>query len=92
MQTFSHDNQSWSKVRGPLSALRMCIYRLGWAMPDFTTLRDDFGRDISLTLSPPRLIKVLCRDAVLRNLERDSGDKYGVGHRLCWDVVKQQLS
>eukprot|EP00959_Pyramimonas_sp_CCMP1952_P380161 7964183-Pyramimonas_sp.AAC.1 len=61
-------------------------------MPDFTSFEDNFGRDVSMTPTPPSLLKVLCRGAVFGNLERESGERYGVGYRLCWDAVKQQLS
>eukprot|EP00959_Pyramimonas_sp_CCMP1952_P224676 4698041-Pyramimonas_sp.AAC.1 len=37
------------------------------------------------------MIKLLCKEAVFRGLERDSGDSYGAGHRLCWDVAKHLL-
>ena len=89
---FSRDDHSWTKVSGPISALRMSLFRLGWTMPGFTTIVDDFGREISLTLSSPKLIKVLCREAVFRSLERDSGDKLKAGGRLCWDVPKTLLA
>eukprot|EP00959_Pyramimonas_sp_CCMP1952_P112266 2347285-Pyramimonas_sp.AAC.1 len=83
---FQRDDLSWAKVRGPVSALRMCSRRLGWTMPDFTSFKDDFCRGTSMTLTSPPLLPVCCRGAVFRNLERESGERYGVGHRLCWDV------
>eukprot|EP00959_Pyramimonas_sp_CCMP1952_P440146 9214833-Pyramimonas_sp.AAC.1 len=58
-------------------------------MPDFASFKGEFGRDISMALTPPAPLKVLCRGAVFRNLERESGERYGVGHRLRWDVVEQ---
>eukprot|EP00959_Pyramimonas_sp_CCMP1952_P137165 2870242-Pyramimonas_sp.AAC.1 len=80
---FSSDNWSSAKVRGPISAMRMTLYRLGWTMPNVCTIVDDVGREIPLTLSSPKLINVFCKEAVFRSLERISGDKYGVGARLC---------
>eukprot|EP00959_Pyramimonas_sp_CCMP1952_P132311 2766314-Pyramimonas_sp.AAC.1 len=71
----------------------MSLYRLGWTMPNnFTTLVDDFGREISLTLSPPKLVKLFCKEAVFRSLERESGGKFRAGFRLCWDVPKRLLA
>eukprot|EP00959_Pyramimonas_sp_CCMP1952_P121925 2548964-Pyramimonas_sp.AAC.1 len=61
-------------------------------MPDFTALVDDVGRAISLTRSPPKLVKVFCGGTVLRSLERESGDKFHVGSRLCWGVPKRLLA
>ena len=88
---FSHDQHSWSTVSGPVSALRMSLYRIGWSMANFCTRTNDFGREISLTLNSPRMVQHLCKEAVFRGLERDSGDRFGVQHRLCWDVPKHLL-
>eukprot|EP00959_Pyramimonas_sp_CCMP1952_P216318 4524359-Pyramimonas_sp.AAC.1 len=76
---FSSDDWSWAQVRGPISVPRMTLYRLGWTMPIFCTSVDDFGRGVSLVLPSPNLIKFFGKAAVLRSLERASGDKYGVG-------------
>eukprot|EP00959_Pyramimonas_sp_CCMP1952_P044206 923984-Pyramimonas_sp.AAC.1 len=65
-QVFQVDDLSWSKVSGPISALRMSLYRLGWSMSNYCALKDDFGREISMTLNSPQMIKLLCNEAVLR--------------------------
>eukprot|EP00959_Pyramimonas_sp_CCMP1952_P116031 2425721-Pyramimonas_sp.AAC.1 len=39
-------------------------------MPNLRTITDGFGRGISLALSPPKLVKLSCKEAVLRGLER----------------------
>eukprot|EP00959_Pyramimonas_sp_CCMP1952_P303537 6351907-Pyramimonas_sp.AAC.1 len=67
----------------------MSLCRLGWTMPNFTTLVDDFGREIFLTLSPPKLVKLFCKEAVFRSLGRESGGKFRAGFRLCWGVPKR---
>ncbi|CAK0904509.1 unnamed protein product [Prorocentrum cordatum] len=66
------DDHSWSKVAGPISALRVTWYRLGWTMPNFCTFVDDFGREISLTLSSPKL--ACCEEPRLPVALRSSGE------------------
>eukprot|EP00959_Pyramimonas_sp_CCMP1952_P329254 6893123-Pyramimonas_sp.AAC.1 len=69
----------------------MSLYRLGWHMPNFCTTTNDLGETLQLLLLPPKLVGALCRAAVLRGLERSSGEKLGVGHRLCWGIVRSQI-
>eukprot|EP00959_Pyramimonas_sp_CCMP1952_P348590 7302755-Pyramimonas_sp.AAC.1 len=60
-------------------------------MTDFCTIISDLGETLQLLLLPPRLVGALCRAAVLRGLERSPGEKLGVEHRLCWDIVKSSI-
>ena len=79
---------SWRRVAGPMMAMRLSLFRIGWSMNSFTELVDDFGVPISLTLTSPKLIGILLKQAVLRGLERDVASKEGVPGRICFDIMK----
>eukprot|EP00959_Pyramimonas_sp_CCMP1952_P042224 883118-Pyramimonas_sp.AAC.1 len=61
-------------------------------MPSYAQVTNDLGVTFSLTTSSPKLIKTLLREAVIRQLCRLSGEKLGVGARLCYDSVIRDLS
>eukprot|EP00959_Pyramimonas_sp_CCMP1952_P214105 4479900-Pyramimonas_sp.AAC.1 len=66
---FARGDGSWTKVRGPTSALRMSLYRLGWQMANFCTIIDDMGGTLQLLRRSPRRVGSLCFAAVWRGLE-----------------------
>ena len=83
---------TWATSSGPISAMRLAFLRLGWQMPDFLTIIDDRGYSIELGVTSPALLAIHCREALLRSLERDLGEKWDAGARLCLDVPKAALS
>eukprot|EP00959_Pyramimonas_sp_CCMP1952_P317238 6639623-Pyramimonas_sp.AAC.1 len=61
-------------------------------MPNYAQVVSDLGVPYSLTTSSPKLIKNLLREGVVRQLCRLSGEKLGLGARLCYDSVILDLS
>ncbi len=90
--------RAWSQVRGPISAMRLTLSRVGWAMSGPFTLVDNFGEEVLLTKVPPALLAQLLRRAVLHTLEAKVGatwaadDPQFVGRRVAADHVIAQLS
>eukprot|EP00959_Pyramimonas_sp_CCMP1952_P359572 7529506-Pyramimonas_sp.AAC.1 len=60
----------------------MSLHRFGWHVPNFCTIISDLGETLHLLFLSPKLVGALCLAAVLRGLERSSGEKLGVDHRL----------
>ena len=54
---------TWAKVRGPVSALKLCLDYIGWVMDDPFTFKDDLGATRSLTSSSPKLLATLVSQA-----------------------------
>ena len=69
----------------------LSLLRIGWAMPNFAQLQSDLGTSYSLTTTSPKLVKMLLREGVLRQLCRLSGKKLGVDSRLCYDSAIRDL-
>ncbi|CAK0844078.1 unnamed protein product [Prorocentrum cordatum] len=91
-QTLANPPAAWRQVRGPIGAMFLSLKRIGWSMPSYAQMTNDLGVTFSLATSSPRLIKNLLREAVIRQLCRLSGEKLGVGARLCYDSVIRDLS
>eukprot|EP00959_Pyramimonas_sp_CCMP1952_P298407 6241687-Pyramimonas_sp.AAC.1 len=64
---------TWRGIRGPLGAIKLALKRISRSMPNYCTLLDDFGTEVSLTVTPPALLKKLVKAAVQRTHERSSG-------------------
>ena len=47
----------WRRVSGPAAAFVATLARLGWRRAGGSTLLDDVGRTIELSLDPPAVIK-----------------------------------
>eukprot|EP00959_Pyramimonas_sp_CCMP1952_P369979 7748919-Pyramimonas_sp.AAC.1 len=60
-------------------------------MPDFSMMGNDFQGDIVLTTWSPALIKILLKEGVSRQLERDAGKHIGIEGRACFDVAAGSL-
>eukprot|EP00959_Pyramimonas_sp_CCMP1952_P444943 9316836-Pyramimonas_sp.AAC.1 len=63
-------------------------------MPNYCTLLDDFGTEVSLTVTSPALLKKLLKAAVQRAHERVSGAgllSHLPGARVCHDVAAATL-
>ena len=65
--------KTWRGVKGPLGAMKLALERISWTMPNYCTLVDDFGTEVSLTVTSPALLKKLLKAAVQRTHERASG-------------------
>eukprot|EP00959_Pyramimonas_sp_CCMP1952_P391512 8204707-Pyramimonas_sp.AAC.1 len=72
--------------------MRLSVERLGWHMPSFTTLEDDMGVEVQVTLVSPALLKRLLRCAVMRCHERTYGGSLGLSRRACLDVPLAALA
>ena len=81
---------TWRQVRGPLQAMRLSLVRIGWHMPAWHTLVNDFGDQIQLTTCSPALVADFLFEGVIRMHQRAVGDKLGMG-RMCFDVVASEL-
>eukprot|EP00959_Pyramimonas_sp_CCMP1952_P084114 1759058-Pyramimonas_sp.AAC.1 len=53
---------AWKKVTGPLSALRLSLFRIQWDMKSFCVMVNDCGADIISTPCSPALIKQMLHD------------------------------
>eukprot|EP00959_Pyramimonas_sp_CCMP1952_P388647 8143314-Pyramimonas_sp.AAC.1 len=60
-------------------------------MTNAMTIIDDKGRPIELGFTFPALLAIHCREALLRSLDRDLGDKWADEGRLCLDVPRAAL-
>eukprot|EP00974_Lingulodinium_polyedra_P114902 11127491-Lingulodinium_polyedra.AAC.1 len=50
---------SWFDVRGPLSALKLTMQRVGWRVQSPFELENDEGRRIVLTRTAPQVVRQL---------------------------------
>eukprot|EP00974_Lingulodinium_polyedra_P048829 4690943-Lingulodinium_polyedra.AAC.1 len=57
---------SWADVRGPLSALKLTLERVGWRIKNPFEIEDDGGRSITLTKVAPQVVRQLVRAGVRR--------------------------
>ncbi|CAK0845347.1 unnamed protein product, partial [Prorocentrum cordatum] len=71
-------------------AMRLSFARIGWQMPPWHTLVNDFDDEIPLTTTSPALVADLLFEGVTRSHQRAVGDKIGSG-RKCFDVVASEL-
>ena len=54
----------WRRVAGPTAAVVATAHRLGWTIPNPSSLRTDRGRVLDLLADPPAVVAAEARDAV----------------------------
>ncbi len=65
--------RDWNASRGPISAMHLALHRVSWRMSGPYGVVNDFGDEITLTKTAPKLMEQLLRAAVRRELQRDVG-------------------
>eukprot|EP00959_Pyramimonas_sp_CCMP1952_P203594 4257524-Pyramimonas_sp.AAC.1 len=74
--------------------MKLALDRNAWSMPNYCTLLDDFGTEVSLAVASPALLRKLLKAAAQRVHERASGAALlprSPGARVCRDVVAATL-
>eukprot|EP00959_Pyramimonas_sp_CCMP1952_P467407 9491561-Pyramimonas_sp.AAC.1 len=62
---------SWRRSMGRISRMLLCLQRVNWEPKNYSVWIDDRGVEISSLYTSPSLIKLLLREAIQRQRERD---------------------
>ncbi len=87
----------WGRTRGPLAAAMLELHRAGWTPRGPFEWVDDVGSKVTLTETPPSLLKMLLLASVRRQAERAMGERWAVedeafrGKRVCIDAAVDAL-
>ncbi len=83
----------WNRTRGPLAAALLELHRAGWTVQGPFSWTDDMGITVTLTETPPALLKAMLLASVRRQAERAMGSKWAQDdetfkdRRLCIDAA-----
>ena len=90
--------KTWRGCRGPIAAAVLSLQRIGWRALDGFRWVDDRGQELALTGYSPRLLGMMLREGVQRQLERNLAVKAGLapegnpeGVRAMVDVARSLL-
>ncbi len=83
----------WGRTRGPIAAALLELHRAGWTVKGPFSWTDDMGTDVTLTETPPALLKAMLLASIRRQAERAMGSKWAQmdeafkDKRLCIDAA-----
>ncbi len=95
--THNGTRRNWSAVRGPIGAMWLSLHRLGWTMKGPFTIINHDKEDLALTTTSPAMLAQLLRQAVVRALQLQVGEKLAMtdeafrGRRVAVEHVAAQL-
>ncbi len=87
----------WNNCRGPIGAMALSLDRVRWSIKDAFTWLDDWGQEVQLTTTSPALLKILLKEAALREAQRKVASTWAMDdgsfaeRRVCTDILDRVL-